>query len=182
MDYPCCNSRHKLVPISIWEYCRFVIHFHLSPRLCPSTAGCIPPSMSSIAICLLFSCFTFHLGFVHPLQDVALHQCLPISSVFTCFTFHLGFVHLLQDVALHQCPPLPSVCCFLFQVGPSFLVMLSCHLLHGRPLDLFPLLGCRSVQRVVYLLSFICYMSGPSPLLFQCVFYNVIYLCSFPDF
>ena len=24
-------------------------------------------------------------------------------------------------------------------------------------------------------------MSGPSPLLFQCVFYNVSYLCSFPD-
>ena len=26
-----------------------------------------------------------------------------------------------------------------------------------------------------------CYMSGPSPLLFQCVFYNVSYLSSFPD-
>ena len=29
-----------------------------------------------------------------------------------------------------------------------------CHLL-GRPLDLFPLLGCHSVQRLVHLLSFI---------------------------
>ena len=28
------------------------------------------------------------------------------------FTFHLGFVHPLQDVALHQCLPLSSVCCF----------------------------------------------------------------------
>ena len=33
--------------------------------------------------------------------------------------------------------------------------MSSCHLLLGRPLDLFPLLGCHFVQRVVHLLSFI---------------------------
>ena len=72
--------------------------------------------------------FTFHLGFVYPLQDVALHQCLPLSSVncdigFSPFTFHLGFVHPLQDVALHQCLPLPSVNCdigfspFTFHLG-----------------------------------------------------------------
>ena len=29
--------------------------FHLSPRLCPSTAGCSPPSMSSVVFCLLLS-------------------------------------------------------------------------------------------------------------------------------
>ena len=29
--------------------------FHLSPRLCPSTAGCSPPSMSSVIFCVLFS-------------------------------------------------------------------------------------------------------------------------------
>ena len=28
--------------------------------------------------------FAFRLGFVHPLQDVAIHQCLPLSSV-SCF-------------------------------------------------------------------------------------------------
>ena len=33
--------------------------------------------------------------------------------------------------------------------------MSSCHLLRGCPLDLFPLLGCHSVQRLVHLLSFI---------------------------
>ena len=67
-------------------HCRLSVAFlfHLSPRLCPSTAGCSSPSMSSIVVCLLLSCFTFHLGFVHPLQDVALHQCLPLSSV-CCF-------------------------------------------------------------------------------------------------
>ena len=57
---------------------------HLSPRLCPSVAGCSPPSMPSIVFCLLLSCFTFHLGFVHPLQGVATCQCLPLSSVY-CF-------------------------------------------------------------------------------------------------
>ena len=102
------------------------LFFHLSPRLFPSTAGCSPPSMSSIVLCLLLSCFIFHLGFVHPLHDVALHQCLPLSSV-----------------------------AFLIQVVPSFLVKSSCHLLLGHPLDLFPLLGCHSVQRLVHLLSFI---------------------------
>ena len=30
--------------------------FHLSPRSCPSTAGCSPPSMPSIVLCLLLSC------------------------------------------------------------------------------------------------------------------------------
>ena len=70
-----------------------------SSRLCPSTAGCSPPSMSS--------------------------------------KFHLRL-----SVA------------FLIQVVPSFSVMSSCHLLLGRPLDLFPLLGCHSVHRLVHLLSF----------------------------
>ena len=28
------------------------------------------------------------------------------------FRLRLGFVHLLQDVALHQCLPLSTVCCF----------------------------------------------------------------------
>ena len=30
--------------------------FHLSSRLCPSTAGCSPPSMSSIVLWQVFSC------------------------------------------------------------------------------------------------------------------------------
>ena len=66
----------------------------------------------------------------------------------------LGFVHPLQDVTLYQCFSLWSVA-FLIQVVPSFSVMSSRHLLLGRPLDVFPLLGCHSVQRLVHLLSFI---------------------------
>ena len=60
--------------------------------------------------------------------------------------------------------------------------MSSCHLLLGRPLDLFPLLGCHSVQRLVHLLSFILAIC-PAHLhfCFQCVFYDINYLCSFPD-
>ena len=76
------------------------------------------------------------------------------SLHFHTFTCHLGFVYPLQDVALHQCLPLSSACCFPVPGGSSFLAM-SCHLLLGRPLDLFPLLGCQSVQRLVHLLSFI---------------------------
>ena len=69
------------------------------------------------------------------------------------FIFHLGFALPLQDVALHQCLPLSSIA-FLFQVVPSFLAMFSYHLLLGHPLDLFPLLGCHTVQCLVHLLSF----------------------------
>ena len=89
----------------------------------------------------------------------------------------LGFIHPLQNVALHQCLPLSSVCCFPVPVIPPFRVISSCYLLFGRPFDIF--LGCRSVQRLVHLHS--CYMSSPSPLLLQCVFYNANYLCSFSD-
>ena len=42
---------------------------------------------------------------------------------------------------------------FQIQVVPSFSVMSSCHLLLGRPLGLFPLLGCHSVHRFVHLVS-----------------------------
>ena len=44
----------------------------------------------------------------------------------------LDFVHPMQDVALHQCLPLSSVCCFPNPDGSSFSVMSSCHLLLGN--------------------------------------------------
>ena len=146
---------HQCLPLSLLSVA-FLLH--LSPRLCPSTAGCSPSSMPSIVLCLLLSCLIFHLGFVHPLQDVALHQCLPLSSVaflfhlsprlcqstggcsppsmpsivlcllLSCLIFHLGFVHPLQDVALHQCLPLSSVCCFPVPGGsplPCYVVLPS---------------------------------------------------------
>ena len=84
--------------------------------------------MSSIVFCLLLSCFTFHIGFVRPLEDVALHQCLPSSFVY-CFFF------------------------FCLRVVPSFFAMSSCHLLLGHPLDLFLLLGCHAVQRLILYLT-----------------------------
>ena len=93
---------------------RMTVHADTSSRLCPSTAGCSRPSVSSIVFCLLLSCSIFHLGFVHPLQDVALCQCFSIvfCLLLSCSIFYLGFVHPLQDVALCQCLPLSSVCCF----------------------------------------------------------------------
>ena len=181
--------------------------FHLSPRLCPSTARCSLPSMSSVVF--LFQPFTFHQGFVHPLHDVAFHQCLLLFSCFTfhlsprlcpstarcsppsmpsivfCFlvshfTFHQGFVHPLQDVAFHQCLLLSSSTAVLFQVVPSFLVMSSCHLLLGRPLDLFPLLGCHSVQCLVHILSFILAIC-PAHLHFCFSVYSIMSICQQPN-
>ena len=73
-----------------------IFTFHFSPRLCPSTAGCISPSVLAIVLCLLLSCSRWF---------------------------------------------------------PPSCAKSSRHLLLGRPLDLFPLLGCHSVQRLVHLLS-----------------------------
>ena len=77
-----------------------------------------------------------------------------IFFFFSLFTFHLGCVHPLQDVALHQCLPLPSVCCFPVP-GGSLLPCCRLAILFCRPLDLFPLFGGHSVQCLVHLLSFI---------------------------
>ena len=114
--------------------CLVAFLFHLSPRLCPSTAGCSPPSMSSIVLCLV--AFLFHLS---PRLCPATAGCSLLSMSFivfclllSCFTFHLGFVHPLQDLALHQCLPLSSVCCFPVPGGSLPVVLPSCL---GRPLD-----------------------------------------------
>ena len=101
----------------------------------------------------------------------------PFTFAFT-FTFHLGFAHLLQDVAFHQCLPLSSVYCFPVPGGFSF-AMSSCHLLPGHPLDLFPLSLSAAFGPPIALHS--CYMSSPFLFLFQRVFYNVHYICYFPD-
>ena len=68
------------------------------------------------------------------------------------FIFHLGLVHLLQNVALHQCLPLSSVV-FNVSGGSLFLCYVILHFLLNPPLDFFPLLACHSAQRLVHLLS-----------------------------
>ena len=106
--------------------------------------------MSSIVFCLLLSCFTFHLGFVHPLQDVALHQCLPMPSV-CCFPVTGG--SLLPSFVVLQSSAWSGKCTFdPYEYYDIWIYVL------GRPFDLFPLLGCHSVQRLVNLLSFILAM------------------------
>ena len=39
------------------------------------------------------------------------HTCTYVQYI-SSFTFHLGFVHPSLDAALHQCLPLSTFCCF----------------------------------------------------------------------
>ena len=96
-----------------------------------------------------------HLGFVHPLQDVALHQCLPLSSVF--------------------CSPNSGGSLLLYYVVLPSSAWLSSWSL---PYPWLPLCAAFGPPIVLHFY----YMTGPFPLLFQCVFYDINYFCSFPDF
>ena len=96
------------------------------------------------------------------------------------FTFHLGFVQPLQDVALHQCLPLSSFCCFPVSDGslpPCYVILPSSTWSSpwSLPSPWLPLWAAFGPPIVLHS----CYMPSPSPLLFQCVFYNVNNLCSF---
>ena len=100
-----------------------------------------------------------------------------LESVQSCsrfFVFCLSFVHPLQDVALHQCLPLSSVCWFPDPGGsllPCCVVLPSSAWSSSWSLPSPWLLLCAAFGQPIVLHS--CYMFGPSPLLFQCVFYNV---------
>ena len=105
-----------------------------------------------------------------------------VPATGSSLTFHLGFVHPLQDVALHQCLPLSSIYCFPNPGGS----LLLCHVVlpssawsssWSLPSPSLPL--CAAFGPPIVLHS--CYMTGPFPLWFQCVFYDINYLCSFPD-
>ena len=57
---------------------------------------------------------------------VIARHCLFIQQLIHLFNFHLGFVQPMQDVALHQCIPLSYVCCFHFPGGsllPCYVVL-----------------------------------------------------------
>ena len=119
---------------------------------------------------ITLSSFSFHTSFVHPF--LLSHKLCPSLSPFTQalsipFSFHTSFVHpfllshkLCPSPAGCSPPSMPSIviCCFSVPGGSLLLAMSPCHLLLGRPLDLFPLLGCHSIQRLVHILSFILAM------------------------
>ena len=50
-----CLSQKKKCNITLCSLLGETLVCHLSSRLCPSTAGCSPPSVSSIVVCLLLS-------------------------------------------------------------------------------------------------------------------------------
>ena len=82
--------------------------------LCPSTAGCSPPSASPI-VCLMPSCSRWYASSLlcHHRDFTSLHYT------------SLGFVHPLQAVALHQC--LPFVVCLMLSCSRWFPPSLLCH-------------------------------------------------------
>ena len=91
---------------------------------------------------------------------------------------HLGFVHQLRDVALHQCLPLSFVCGFPNPGGSlllCYVILPSSAWSSSRPLPSPWLPLCASLCPPIVL----CYMTGPFPLLCQCVFYDIDDLCSF---
>ena len=116
-----------------------------------------PCPMTTDYTCCIKRLLRLRLGFVHPLQDVVLilHQCLPLSSV-RCFPNPYGSLLLCSVV-------LPSSAW-----SPSW----------SLPSPWLPLCAAFSPPIVLHP----CYMTGPFPLLFQCVFYDINYLCSFPYF
>ena len=128
---------------------------------------------------------------VHSQTARTIHCCVKVHTramLFSSFFFswwnglhlHLGFVYPLQDVALHQCLPSSSVCCFPNPGGSlllCYVILPSSAWSSSRPLPSPWLPLCASLCPPIVLLS--CYMTGPFPLLFQCVFYDIDDLCSF---
>ena len=102
--------------------------FHRSPRLCPSTAGCSPPSMSSIVLCLF--AFLFHLS---PWLCPSTAGCSPpsMSSIVLClfaFLFHLS-PWLCPSTAGCSPPSMSSIVfCLLLSCSRWFPPSLLCRL------------------------------------------------------
>ena len=107
-------SSIALLPFSVSESCTRIVNWgiHLSPRLCPSTAGCIPPSMPSFVLCLLLSCSSWFLPSL--LCRLAIF-CLVISLISS-----LSLVATLCSVWSTYCPS------FLLYVQPISIFVSIC--------------------------------------------------------
>ena len=81
--------------------------FHLSPRLCPSTAGCGPPSMSSFAFCLLPSCSRWF--------SASLLCCLVSFYVVILLISSLSMVDTVCSAAFG--PPIVLHSCYMLRPG-----------------------------------------------------------------
>ena len=80
-------------------------------RMFPSLINCCTIDWFQVTYLYHYFLISSHLGFVHPLQDVALHQCLPSSSV-CCLPNPGGSLLLcyviLPSSAWSSSRPLPS--------------------------------------------------------------------------
>ena len=101
-----------------------------------------------------------HVGFVHPLQDVALHQCLPLSSL-CCFPNSGGSLLLcyviLPSSAWSSSRPLPSpwlpLCAVLVMLCRSKEIL--CSKQNGVRVDVLH----ADTQACIYLLHGFCHCS-----------------------
>ena len=90
----------KLLITDIEKRCKYFL-WSIRPFHCQRMFESLPVSVvkyilqlmnsraNLVGVSSFLSLFTFDLGFVHPLQDIALHQCLPLLSVF-CFPVPAG--------------------------------------------------------------------------------------------
>ena len=91
--------------------------------------------------------------------------CYAYYFRFSPFTFHLGSVHLLQDVALHHCLPLSSACCFPVPGSSCFSLVanlcsvwvhLVCLILAICPAHLHCYFTVYSIMSIIFVLFPIC--------------------------
>ena len=125
---------------------RFILLFHLSPRPCPSTAGCSPPSMPSIVLCLLLSCFRWF--------PLSLLCRLAIFCLVVLLISSLSLVATMCSVWSAYCPS------FLRYVQPISTFVSVCILQ-----CLLYLSFSRSLSMVSYLVAL--HFALSSPLLFE---------------
>ena len=179
---------HPLQDVSFYQYLSLssvAFLFHLSPKLCPSTAGCIVLSVPFIALCLLPSCFTFHQSFVHPLQDVSFYQylslpsvcCIPVSPFTKALSIHC---RMYRSINTFHCPL--SVA-FLFHLSPRLCPSTAGCIVLSVP---FIVLCCLPVSPFTKALSIHCRMHRSistfhCPLLPSCFTFNLRFVHPLQD-
>ena len=137
--------------------------------------------MSSIVFCLFLSCFTFHLGFVHPLQDIAppsmssIVVCLLLScswwfppSLLCRLAIFCVVVLLISSLSL-----VATLCDVWSTYCPSFLLCV-------RPISTFVsvcILKCQSSLFFSWFLSIVSHLAAFDPTFSSPLFFGRFSVC-----